>query len=87
MLGNRTFRTVNVMDDCSNEAIAIEVDTPFWSREGIRTIDRRPKKLQASCCLFGRTWLDFAIWITAVFNKLMEMISYTSCRQEPFIRV
>ena len=27
MVGNRKFRTLNVMDDCSREALAIEIDT------------------------------------------------------------
>jgi putative transposase len=40
MVGNRKFRTLNVMDDCSREALAIEVDTSLSARRVIRTLDR-----------------------------------------------
>lgn len=40
MVGNRKFRTFNLMDDCSREALAIEVDTSLSSRRIIRTLDR-----------------------------------------------
>lgn len=40
MVGNRKFRTLNVMDDCSREALAIEVDTSLSSKRVIRTLDR-----------------------------------------------
>jgi putative transposase len=40
MVGNRKFRTFNVLDDCSREALAIEVDTSLSSRRIIRTLDR-----------------------------------------------
>ena len=40
MVGNRKFRTLNVMDDCSREVLAIEVDTSLSSRRVIRTLDR-----------------------------------------------
>ena len=40
MVGNRRFRTFNVLDDCSREALAIEVDTSLSSRRIIRTLDR-----------------------------------------------
>lgn len=40
MLGNRKFRTLNVMDDCSREALAIEVDTSLSAKRVIRVLDR-----------------------------------------------
>ena len=40
MVGNRKFRTLNIMDDCSREALAIEVDTSLSARRVIRTLDR-----------------------------------------------
>ena len=40
MVGNRKFRTLNVMDDCSREALAIEVDTSLSAKRVIRTLDR-----------------------------------------------
>ena len=40
MVGNRKFRTLNVMDDCSREALAIEIDTSLSAKRVIRTLDR-----------------------------------------------
>ena len=40
MVSGRKFRTLNVMDDCSREALAIEVDTSLSARRVIRTLDR-----------------------------------------------
>ena len=40
MVGNRKFRTFNVMDDCSREALAIEVDTSLSSRRIIRVLEK-----------------------------------------------
>lgn len=40
MVGSRKFRTLNIMDDCSREALAIEIDTSFSSRRVIRVLDR-----------------------------------------------
>ncbi|WP_221407216.1 IS3 family transposase [Elizabethkingia occulta] len=40
LTGNRRFRTFNVMDDCSREVLAIEVDTSISSKRVIRTLDR-----------------------------------------------
>ena len=40
MVGNRKFRTLNVMDDCTSEVLAIEVETSLSSRRAIRTLDR-----------------------------------------------
>ena len=40
MVGGRKFRTFNVMDDCSREALAIEVDTSLSSKRIIRTLNR-----------------------------------------------
>lgn len=40
MTGNRKFRTFNVIDDCSREVLAIEVDTSLSSKRVIRTLDR-----------------------------------------------
>lgn len=40
MVGNRKFRTLNVMDDCSREALAIEIDTSLSSKRVIRVLER-----------------------------------------------
>lgn len=40
MVGNRKFRTFNVMDDCSREALAIEIDTSLSSKRIIRTLEQ-----------------------------------------------
>lgn len=40
MIGNRRFRTFNVMDDCSREALAIEVDTSLSAKRVIRVLER-----------------------------------------------
>jgi putative transposase len=40
MVGGRKFRTLNVMDNCSREVLAIEVDTALSSKRIIRTLNR-----------------------------------------------
>jgi putative transposase len=40
IVGNRKFRTFNVMDDGSREVLAIEVDTSLSSKRIIRVLDR-----------------------------------------------
>lgn len=40
IVGNRKFRQLNVMDDCTREVLAIEVDTSLSYRRIIRTLDR-----------------------------------------------
>ncbi len=40
MTGNRKFRTFNVIDDCTREVLAIEIDTSISSKRVIRTLDR-----------------------------------------------
>jgi putative transposase len=40
MVGNRKFRTFNVMDDCSREVLAIEIDTSLSSQRIIRVLDK-----------------------------------------------
>lgn len=40
MVGNRKFRTFNVMDDGSREVLAIEVDTSLSSKRVIRTLQQ-----------------------------------------------
>ena len=40
LTGNRKFRTFNVMDDCSREVLAIEVDTSLSAKRVIRTLER-----------------------------------------------
>jgi len=40
MVSGRKFRTLNVMDDCSREALAIEVDTSLSAKRVIRTLER-----------------------------------------------
>lgn len=40
MVGCRRFRTFNVIDDCTRELLAIEIDISQSSRRIIRTLDR-----------------------------------------------
>jgi putative transposase len=40
MVDGRKFRTFNVMDDCSREALAIEVDISLSSKRILRVLDR-----------------------------------------------
>ena len=40
MVGHRKFRTFNVIDDCTREALAIEVDTSLSSKRIIRVLER-----------------------------------------------
>lgn len=40
MVGNRKFKTLNIMDYCSRDVLAIEVDTSLSSRIVIRTLDK-----------------------------------------------
>lgn len=40
MVGGRKFRTLNIMDDGSREALAIEVDTSLSSKRVIRVLER-----------------------------------------------
>ena len=40
IVGNRKFRTFNLLDDCSREALAIEVDTSLSSERITRVLDR-----------------------------------------------
>ena len=40
MIGNRKFRTFNVMDDCSREVLAIDVDTSLSARRIVRTLEK-----------------------------------------------
>jgi putative transposase len=40
MVGNRRFRTFNVMDDCSREALAIEIDTSLSAKRITRVLER-----------------------------------------------
>lgn len=40
VVSGRRFRTFNVMDDCSREALAIEIDTSLSSQRAIRTLER-----------------------------------------------
>jgi len=40
LVSGRKFRTLNVMDDCSREALAIEVDTSLSSKRVIRVLER-----------------------------------------------
>jgi putative transposase len=39
IMGDRKFRTFNVMDDCTREALAIEIDTSLSSKRIIRTLE------------------------------------------------
>jgi putative transposase len=40
MVGYRRFRTFNLIDDCSREVLAIEIDTSLSSKRIIRIIER-----------------------------------------------
>lgn len=40
LVNNRKFRTLNVIDDCTREALVIEIDTSISSKRVIRTLDR-----------------------------------------------
>ena len=40
LVGGRKFRTFNVMDDCTREVLAIEIDTSLSSLRIIRTLER-----------------------------------------------
>lgn len=40
MIGNRKFRTFNVIDDCSREVLAIEIDTSLSSKRITRVLER-----------------------------------------------
>jgi putative transposase len=40
LANGRKFRTLNIMDDCSREALAIEVDTSLSSKRVTRVLDR-----------------------------------------------
>ena len=40
IVSGRKFRTLNVMDDCSREALAIEVDTSLSAKRVIRVLER-----------------------------------------------
>jgi putative transposase len=40
MVGNRKFRTFNVIDDCTREALAIEIDTSLSGKRITRVLDR-----------------------------------------------
>ena len=53
MVGCRKFRTFNVIDDCTREVLAIEIDISLSSKRIIRTLDRiiedrgKPKAIRA----------------------------------------
>lgn len=38
--GSRKFRTFNIIDDCTREVLAIEIDTSLTSKRVIRTLSR-----------------------------------------------
>ena len=40
MVGNRKFRTFNVIDNCTREALAIEVDTSVSAKRVIRVLEK-----------------------------------------------
>lgn len=40
MVGNRKFRTFNVIDDCTREALAIEADTSISAKRVVRILDK-----------------------------------------------
>lgn len=51
MVGGRKFRTLNIMDDCSREALAIEVDTSLSSRRVIRVLERIIEERGKPACI------------------------------------
>lgn len=40
LIGGRKFRTLNVIDDCSREVLAIEIDTSLSAKRVIRTLEQ-----------------------------------------------
>ena len=40
MVGGRRFRTFNLIDDCTREVLAIEIDTSLSSKRIIRTLEK-----------------------------------------------
>lgn len=40
LVSGRKFRTLNVIDDCSREALAIEIDTSLSAKRVIRTLEQ-----------------------------------------------
>lgn len=40
LIGGRKLRTLNVIDDCSREALAIEIDTSLSAKRVIRTLEQ-----------------------------------------------
>jgi putative transposase len=40
LVNGRKFRTLNIIDDCSREALAIEIDTSLSSKRVIRTLEQ-----------------------------------------------
>jgi len=60
LMGIRKFKTFNVMDDCSKESLAIEIDASLSSK---RTIDQRgkPKTIRTDSEL-EFTSKDFELW-------------------------
>ena len=67
LIGSRKFRTFNVIDDCSREALIIDIDTSLSAKRVIRTLNRIgesrgfPKAIRSDN---GPefTSKDFAIW-------------------------
>lgn len=77
LMGIRKFRTFNVMDDCSREALAIEIDTSLSSKRIIRTLERiiahRGKPMQNGYIeRFNRLYRE-AILDAYVFMDLEEV--------------
>ena len=69
MVGNRKFRTFNVMDDGSREVLAIEIDTSLSAKRVIRTLQqiiRHRGKPQMIRTDNGPefTYKDFELWCT-----------------------
>lgn len=40
LVNGRKFRTLNIIDDCNREALAIEIDTSLSARRVIRTLEQ-----------------------------------------------
>jgi len=67
LVGNRKFRTFNVMDVCTREVLAIEIDTSLTSKRVIRTLNRVIEKRGAPKTVRSDngpefTSNDFEIW-------------------------
>ena len=64
MVGNRKFRTFNVIDDCTREVLAIEVDTSLSARRIVRTLERIISQRGAPMVVRTDNGPEFGKWFT-----------------------